>query len=261
MKQATSEILLSASALGPGERARMKCPACGGGTSGEDSLSLALSEEGTVMWNCFRATCSFSGHRGGARVDSRKRFTPRTQSVRPYRGELRHLEPEEEQFLLERIGWTEEHRAMARPMYAPEESRYALPIFGPMGTRRGYVLRSYDDVKTKALTRLELPEPHMSWYMHKSDTPVVVVEDIPSAVRVALYSNALALNGTGVSPGYANEIAAHTRSVVWALDADATGEAIKLHRKFGMLFDNSRIQILECDFKDMPEKEIKEMLE
>lgn len=256
----TNEILMSAAGLEPGEQMRVLCPSCRGGNSGEHSLSLTVDESGGVLWHCFRAACGISGKRGGTRF-VRTRHKPRREATRPFRGELTMLEDEHENTLQERIGWTEEHIAMARPRWAPEKERFAFPILGPMGDRRGYVLRSYTGEEPKALTRMDKAEPHLSWYRFRSKCPTtVVVEDIPSAVRAAKYVNAVALCGTGCGPDYANEIAAHTQDVVWALDEDATTLALKLHRRYGMLFHSSQVLPLSMDLKDMAEKDLAELL-
>ena len=45
----------------PGEQ-RVLCPKCHGGSQGEKSLSVSIDEERrTAKWNCFRASCGYSG--------------------------------------------------------------------------------------------------------------------------------------------------------------------------------------------------------
>jgi hypothetical protein len=130
-----------------------------------------------------------------------------------------------------------------------------------MGVRRGYVLRSYEsEVRPKTLTRMDVEEPHLSFYHEHSMLPCIVVEDIPSAVRASFYLNAVALCGTGCPANYANEIAAHYPNVVWALDQDATAESIKLTRRYNLLFDSSATLPLPCDLKDMGEAQIASLL-
>ena len=256
----TSDLMLTAASLGAGEKQRILCPFCGGGRTGQKSMDLSRLDDGVVVWNCHRASCKESGARGDGNL-VRTRHTPRKQTTKPYTGELLMLDDEQERYLEETIGWTAEHLLMGAPRWAPEDSRYAFPVYGPMGTRRGYVMRSYAGAEPKALTRMDMAEPHMSWYRHNGDASVaVVVEDIPSAVRAAKYVNAVALCGTGCGPDYAHEIAAHTPNVVWALDADATAMAVKLHRKYALMFLTSRVQPLGCDIKDMQEADVAQLL-
>lgn len=257
------QILLEAAELEPGERKRIVCPTCGGGTTRERSLSVGRTDDGAPIWNCFRGSCPERGG-GEARASLvRTRHTPKRTTVKPYQGELRFCEDAELAFLAERIGWHEPHWELGRPFYAPEDDRYAFPILGPLAARRGYVLRAYDGREPKALTRMEVDEPHMSWYRRPSveGTIVVVVEDIPSAVRAGLYAPAVALCGTGVSADYAAEIAGLYPRVVWALDADATALALQLKREHSLLFNESRVLVLEKDIKDMEEEEVKQLME
>ena len=254
------DVLLEADNLANGETLRTMCPWCQGGTRGERSLSITRDDRGLV-WQCFRTKC---GRRGATNsvAAPRVRQQPRQTTVRPYLGPLSYLTEEQEQFLEGRIGWTELHRTIGRPMWAEEKGRYAFPIFGPLGQRRGYVLRAYDGSEPKALTRMELEEPHISWYVGRREpSDVVVVEDIPSAVRIAPYRNSASLCGTGLGPDYALELAAHTRRIVLALDADATAEAIRVAGKYRLMFESVEIMVLDQDFKDMDESLVRTKLE
>lgn len=255
-----SEILLEAAGLEDEGHVRIVCPTCGGGSSKERSLSLRRTE-GTVLWNCHRASCNergASGDRGSYFVRTKQEDSePRRARITPYEGELVHLPEEWLDYLEEKIGWTTEHMAKGRAMLAAGEDRVAYPIFSPLGYRRGWVLRSYDpSERTKTLTRMDVEEPHLSWYRHVNNASCVVVEDIPSAVRASLYTDSVALCGTGCNREYAMEIAAHYKDVVWALDADATDQAIRLMRKYALLFESSRVLTLENDLKDTEEKEL-----
>jgi hypothetical protein len=251
--------------LEDGETKRVLCPFCNGGGSGEKSCNITQRED-TTLWNCHRASCLENGATGGRRnfihIKSSDKEN-RKQRFTPYEGQLEHLSQEWLEFLKAKIGWTAEHIGLARPMYAIDEDRVAFPIYSPMGRRRGWVLRSYasDAGRWKALTRMDSETPHMSWYRQQNTSRVVIVEDIPSAVRVAQYADAVAINGGGIGPEYAREIAAHYTSVVWALDADATATAIAMHQKFSILFEQSRVQVLERDFKDESESNLEELLE
>jgi hypothetical protein len=256
-----AEVRLIAAALEEGEQTREVCPFCQGGSKGERSLNVTITD-GLTLYNCHRASCEEG--RGAIGTGNRVVRTTRKERVRkitPYEGELEYLDDEWVAYLRKTIGWHEGHLDIGRPFFAPEEHRVAFPIFSPMGMRRGWVLRSYQPFdKYKTLTRMDVDEPHLSWYRPNNSPHVVVVEDIPSAVRVAQYTDCVALCGSGCSLDYAMEIAAHYRNVVWALDADATAHALRLMRQHAMLFDTSRVIVLERDFKDEKEERLMEIL-
>lgn len=257
-----SEVKLIASELADGETVREVCPFCQGGTSGEKSLNVTV-DDGAILWNCHRASCLEAGGIGnGTLVRTSERREPRKARVTPYEGELTYLTDEWKDYLAQKIGWKGWHLEEGRPMFAPEDNRVAFPIFSPMGLRRGWVLRSYEPYdKYKTLTRMDVEEPHLSFYRPNNTPHVVIVEDIPSAVRASRYADAVALCGGGLGLDYAWEIAAHYDTVVWALDADATTTALRLHSKYRMLFKGgSSVLVLERDLKDEQEERLCEML-
>lgn len=256
------EIRLLALELGEGEGAYTDCPSCGR----KGKFSILMSDDG-VIYHCFRASCSLHdggklSTKGSARL-VRTRQPRRKQKFTPFTGELCYLDDEWKEYLRTKIGFASYHLSASGVMFAPEEHRVAFPIYNPMGRRRGWSLRSYSaGVTAKVLTRMDNDEPHLSWYMTRPEEGgVLVVEDIPSAVRASAYTNAVALCGTGCNYDYASEIAAHTRAVTWALDADATAEAILLHRKYSLMFTASGVLTLPKDLKDFEESELKEFLD
>lgn len=255
-----AEVKLIASELGDGETVREVCPFCNGGSSGERSLNVTV-DGGAILWNCHRASCLESGGTGGQLVRT-SQGPKREKKLAPYDGALECLTNEWKDYLARKIGWTEWHMEQGLPRYAPDEDRIAYPIFSPMGLRRGWVLRSYEPFAAcKTLTRMDVEEPHLSYYRPNNTPRIVIVEDIPSAVRAAKYTDAVALCGGGLGPDSAMEIASHWDSVLWALDADATVSAIRLHMKYKVLFKHrSQVLILERDLKDEEEERLCEIL-
>lgn len=254
------ELRLLAADLEEGENRYTDCPSCG--RAGKFSI---MRDNGRAVYHCFRASCDL--HEGGSfSVNGqrlvRTRQQPKKQKFTPFEGELEHLDDEWELYLCKHLGFTAEHLAIGRLMYAPDEHRIAFPIFSPLGRRRGWSLRSYSGDEPKALTRMDCDEPHLCWYVTAPETgSVLVVEDQASAIRAARYVNAVALLGTGCNADYAAELAAHARHVTWALDADATQQSIRLHRKYGIMFESSRVMVLERDLKDMGEGDLRRMLQ
>tara|TARA_R110000765_G_scaffold49367_3_gene100382 strand:- start:5880 stop:6470 length:591 start_codon:yes stop_codon:yes gene_type:complete len=177
----------------------------------------------------------------------------------PYTAPLQALDDEWSDYLGHLLGFTDWHINKAR-VRQTDDGRVAYPILGPSGIRRGNVIRAYDGREPKALTRMDMAAPHTSYYPCAGATTWVLVEDIPSAVRVSKFANALALCGTGLTAEALHELAAVTRDVVWALDADATGTAIANHMRHKVYFDTSSVLTLDADFKNMTDEEIKQCL-
>jgi len=185
------------------------------------------------------------------------------RNTRRWNGDLEELSDEWRAYLGSKVGFDSWHINVSGALFAPREQRVAYPIFDPMGMRRGWLLRAYDNRDLKALTYPErTDEPHLSYYRSRvGEARVVVVEDIPSAVRAARYTNAVALLGTGVRFDDAMELASHFREVTWALDKDAARLSLKWHLKYGGLFQQSEILLLEKDLKDMAEDDLAKLLE
>jgi hypothetical protein len=260
------QVKLIGESLDDGETYRGSCPSCG-----RDDVFTVSKDGDCILFNCYRASCAYHGRIGGihSTVSSRVILEvpeKRKKKISPFTGELEELNEYWRQYLRDSIGWTDSHITLGSPYYAPNEGRIAYPIYGPMGTRRGWILRYYgdSDPQRKAITRLDVAEPHISWYRVQPMVPnpkAIIVEDIPSAVRAAMYvPNAIAINGTGVGEEYAQEISAHVREVIWALDKDATAMAIKWHKRYSIHFDKSQVLVLDKDIKDMDEESLKELL-
>lgn len=260
MGDVLKEIALIAEGVQDGETKRLACPECS-----RDSTFTITRTGPSVVYNCYSAHCSCAGYLGRGRRLNLEVKDARKQTFHPYRGQLMELTASQRLFLSQRIGWDRWHVDLAQPKYAPTEDRFAYPVFGPMGVRRGWVLRSYDascSSRWKALTRMDVAEPHMSWYRRDVlDPRVIVVEDIPSAVRAAKYwPNVVAINGGGLGPTYVQEITAHNgRRITWALDGDATNTALKLHRKYSLFFEGSQVLVLNEDIKDLDEQELQQL--
>lgn len=89
----------------------------------------------------------------------------------------------------------------------------------------------------------------------------MVVEDIPSAVRVSMCGvNAVALLGTILNIEKATEIAEFSGPVTLALDQDATEKSFHHARRWGLLWDEVQVLPLQKDFKDMTDEQIQEKL-
>lgn len=258
MNTTSKHVMLEATGLEPGARMRIRCPACQGGSKRAKTLSIMRHEDGSTYWSCWRNSCSEWGRDGVATNLVRNRIAP--PRPKPYRKSLVKLTEDQRKELGGTIGWDEDHCTAARVRWAEDDNRFAFPIFSPLGAIRGYVLRSYDpSAFPKALTYMDTPEPHLSWYRGPTET-LVVVEDIPSAVRASRYASAVALCGTSISKADILELARNVDNVVWALDADALGTSIKHNRNTNLIFDTTLTLPLESDLKDMAEPALRTLL-
>lgn len=252
--------------LDPGQSVRIVCPFCGGGSSGERCMSLKLDEAtGLLLYHCFRGNCGESGVIGNGApnlVRTSKRFVPYdTRSLvdgfTPSGWEALDAWGLPASAVIP-AGWCTDH----------DKGRMAIPVRGPHYELRGYVLRATDGRTPKVLTGRILDDcPFQSWEFTGSpvaNQSLIIVEDIPSATRLRLRGrDALALLGNTPSDAALDEIRvickARGRTPYFALDPDATAQAIKLSRVYG-LRGECAVLVLSKDFKNMTDKEIDDCL-
>jgi hypothetical protein len=261
-----------AESLGVGQWASRMCPDCEGGESKERSLSLNVQQNGIIEYYCHRSACGFKGtiyiNPAEARLGIISRDpVPRQRPV--LEEPVAPLSEREEAFFLSRYGIHTTHERIYRT-----DTRYALPILRPDGTRRGFITRrpydgspadtaanrNHPNWSTKTLTYLEVEEPCQSWYGYGET--VIIVEDPLSAMRIVSFkpsSRAVAILGTGVNAAKIGEIQRLSRHVQIALDADATSQAFTMARKWGNAFATCRVCVLSKDIKDSTDEELSQL--
>ena len=254
MTQHRGDIALIGTNLGEGDSLREICPACGGGSSMEKSLSVTR-REGHLVWQCFRAKCDEAGATGG--VQGPRAVVKPKRAV--WNGRTYELPDDVKEKLTRMWGISEVKNWWWTTDYG---GRVAMSVRSPKFTHRGWVLRAITDVKgPKALTYINEGEQGMSWYKTSPHTGTVVVEDIPSAVRASKYVNSVALLGTGIGMDRAIEIAENApRPLIVALDQDATDQSFRWARKYALLWGDVRVQVLRKDIKDMEDTDVGHML-
>jgi hypothetical protein len=262
-----------AESLGVGQWASRMCPDCEGGASKERSLSLNVQQNGVIAYYCHRNACGFKGtiyiNPAEARLGVHDAHPlPRQRPV--LEEPVAPLSEREKAFFLSRYGINDTESKIYRT-----DTRYALPILRPDGTRRGFITRRpYDGSpgdtaanrndyhwSNKTLTYLEAEEPCQSWYGHAKEgySDVILVEDPLSAMRIVEFKPtwcAVALLGTGVNAEKIAEIQRKVEHVYIALDADATGQAFAMARKWGSAFASCRVIVLSKDIKDSTDEEL-----
>lgn len=252
------EITLAANDLSIGDTLRIVCPQCNGGSGNEKSLTVTLSDEGHVIWNCFRAKCEYKGATGvSASLSQRATKIPEKPKIHEI--STSELSVQYLEWIRDKWGIIEPRHWYYTPMYG---GRIAMSVRGPKGQHRGWVLRDVSGrARAKALTFMDSNEEGISWYRTSPNAPTVLVEDIPSSVRAGQYMNAIALLGTGVGLSRAVEISDNApRPIVIALDQDATEQSFKILKNYALMWEDTRILPLHKDFKDMTENELKRTL-
>lgn len=257
-----ASVALEAAMHGPGVSFRMVCPICGGGSSEELSLSVTTQDDGAVLYKCHRASCDAHGVVQGS--GNFVRTKPPTSVKVPER--FMDLVPLNET-LYDWIyaNWlitASDATDIGKFKFDTESGRIAMPMFAHDHKLNGWVLRATDrKVSPKTLNVVtEGALPH-SYYGDRNDlSTLYIVEDIPSAVRLARYGQTLALCGTHLGIGALVDLVGTRYDHVWiALDADATQKAIAMRGGLAPFLNDVWVQVLNRDVKDMTEQEVKEL--
>jgi len=287
--QSRAVVVALAQQLGAGQYGSQLCPECGGGASKERSMSLNIEQNGVIKFYCHRAACGFAGQAYTtpgtfSPVPTNVAVLANVSRLSPLSADLYQLSDKEVAFFKSRYNLVDTS-AVRR-----SANRYALPINAPDGTIRGWITRraypdspAYTDAtpsEPKALTFMEKDEPVLSWYTHaahKADghtrdkiNATYLVEDQLSAMRLIQYfetikryggAHVVALLGTGLNAQKVGEIQrnANSRRVNFCLDADATGHAFAMARKFGQAFHECGVIVLDKDLKDSTDDELSKL--
>lgn len=264
--QQQREILLSFGELAVDETAvNTTCPFCHGGLSRDNSFSVTRKSEG-YLYNCYRATCKARGFIPTILADTgntpRRKFSPRH-----FREVLTQLPSEVKTYLMERFHLTSEELSTANCRWAPKVTRVVWPITNSNNRVVGHMTRGY-----KEFHNFEKGEPKAIAYWGNDcsklyfphtevkDGPIVVVEDIISAIRVARHMRSVAMLGTIFNDNTVNELRQHSDSIWLGFDPDAVKLAIKAKQKYNAFFVDIRVIQFPDDPKDMGEEELREFL-
>lgn len=241
------------------------CPSCKGGATKEGSLSVSRSR-GSLLFNCHRASCKFSGViiltagvgsvNSGATTTRSKTYIPTT-----------HLSETATKLLAEEFRLTGEAIDLAGIKSVKGDSgfysgRVCFPIYGPDSRERGASYRSYDGATPKSIIRLDEDGIALSWYIRKRKSrALVIVEDQVSAIRVSSFYDSVALLSTNFSEAKVKEVKARGYSRVFlCLDNDATAVAVRLAVALRTQLPQLRIIGLPKDIKNMDKEEFESFL-
>jgi hypothetical protein len=233
-----------------------ECPNCG-----EKKFSVTNRDGSGYLYNCFRASCGCRGYiplGGKSLFATDAPIAPREES-RPYSGPLYAPNPEDLVLLNAVYGFTPEHVSRSGVRFTIDGNA-AYPIYANDRTVKGTHLRyrKFSPGRAKAYTHMNSQTvTKSSWYTSPAGCPsLMIVEDIPSAVRASHYMDTMALLGTSLDPRDIPLIAAKYTEVFVALDPDADEAALRVRNWLAGWVDWLYVMKLPRDIKDMREEEL-----
>lgn len=240
--------------LAVGETRQITCPFCG--AQHERSLGVTRAPEG-IVYRCWRAKCRAKGFIGSSSTDYLPDWENRkTKAKKPkiFDEETTALPDEYIDMLYDKYTLTEKELIRNGFLYAPNIDRVIMPIYNAMGYKVGVVARTYDKnpFGPKTINYLEDGRAHLHYARtaHVQSNTAVLVEDIPSAIRVSRYAKGVALLGHALCDATAEEVEETSTDLIVALDPDAVDKAIKLKKKYQLYFNSIRVRVLSSDPKD-----------
>lgn len=229
---------------------RTVCPACGGGSTHEVSLSIRDVEGGLLKkLSCWRASCGFWGFVSlpGAAVCTRKmkQAEPFSRPTVDIHGQLADKLELDYGLSVRRLtlrGWRMED------CLTPT---LVIPIRAYNGDIRGHITRTFEDPK-RVFTFKETARPFVDYWPQMGASKTVIVEDCLSAARLhQLGYTAVSLMGTNMSVDDAREINFYSPWPVYlALDRDAFDKSLKLAKRHRHVLNMQPI-CLDKDIKNM----------
>lgn len=270
------EIQREAAELPKGGETRIVCPHCGGGNSGERSLSIKRTKEFVASYTCWRATCDLGFGsvtlRGDGKLLYNSKMAPK--DVKKYDRGVRSapLLERHSRYLKRYYGLTDDLLAYGQVKSTERDGRIIFGIFSPDRRKRGKTVRMYKELLTTNSAAVTLPKcinelssenaVSQSWYykgreLRKKTDTLIVVEDIVSALRINPYYDSVALLGTVFSPAKQREIRMQKyKNVIMCLDKDATRTAARYSKTAGVNVPGLKVKFLNKDIKNMSEEEI-----
>lgn len=252
----------------------MICPACNGGRSSERTFIITRTDHG-LLFKCHRASCTAYGFVRSIGSELVKGTRPRNRrpKAKPYTRDTVPLPPEQQGWLSTQFHISLQMLELEGWKWNDETQRVIIPIRDIRMAELGHNARYWPEldglrlgnVGPKSITYwndLDCVKYHMPIREQRGDT-LTLVEDQPSAVRLAQDTDALALLGTHVT----NQLAATIQSmrysrIVLVLDNDATLKALKIKQQLGLFFNRFDVVPLEGpDIKDMTVDEYNRFLE
>lgn len=258
----SNDMSMLALSLPVGETMRDVCPKCGGGSDNERTFTMSRVSSGEVRYYCHRASCGHKGIAGTSPLDDR--------------GEV--ARPESHQYrrrsrlpTLEEADWFRSTFGMNPPPSTridAKNNRWMYELREVTGRGWGHLGRSYHGLQPRALMYWhDKTEPNqLAWcrrnYIGRVVDSVVLTEDVVSAMKMSLYTDAASLMGTNLSDRKMGQLLQHVRGTIYlALDPDAAGQ-IATARAVRELSAACTVKVIQltADPKDMTYTELGEAL-
>lgn len=268
-----------------GQSDRIVCPLCKGGSTHEKSMSIYRPNHFSVHTTCYRASCDYGSRMlkiraiDGVPINRYSKLAYRETS----RKELPM--PPTTKLTKRRKTWLnnnlllDDYKLAYGRVSATNDGRVVYTIFGPERQVRGKVVRDYHAKNKRTTTSFEpftIPKSVnykykendvlQSWYFkdrhaRKASDTLIIVEDIPSALRCIDYCDSVALLGTSFTLEKQKEIKNMGYKATYiCLDPDANKKALKLAKNSTVL-PNMKIKFLDKDIKNMTHEELKTFME
>jgi len=271
-----NEVKLLGADLDVDERSEhLLCPACNGGRSSERTFIVTRTGTG-LLYKCHRASCGVKGFARSIGSEMVKGYAKRKASkprAKPYTREMIAIPDDRSELLWNMFYINQETQHREGWKWNEETQRVILPIRDARRAELGHNARYWREldamdlrsVGPKSITywnKLDVVKYHMPIRQQRTDT-LTLVEDQPSAVRLAQDTDTVALLGTHVTAELARTLQAMKYSrIVLALDNDATLKALKIKQELCLFFNQfDVVPLAGPDIKDMTVDEYKQFLE
>lgn len=240
--------------LQEGQRIRTNCPSCGG----RNTFSVTR-KSGDVLWNCYKASCGFSGafKKKLSMEGIRKRLASRTEPVRASEFTLPDsfictLLPEHIEYL------SNNNATGAEVRLDTDENRVVFLIRDPdTGDLLGAVGRAMHRDRIPKWKRYDR-QPDLMYFVGDS-SHAVLVEDCASACSVAKAGyTGVALLGTSLHDAHIAKLLRFDQITV-ALDRDASKKSLVIKNKL-QAFVPTRVRLLPEDLKYFSSKDVQKIL-
>ena len=211
------------------------CPSCGGGQSGERTLSVTRNGS-QLLWHCHRASCGFKGSSGSRSVTLGSTSHAEPVSVRGVVGrDLQRtaisIPDSAREYLSSELHITNRHITKWNLGWDEQSSRLIQPVMDYHGNNLGCALRALDGRQPKSLTHTE--QGAIAWHVNPTTSGLIIVEDIFSAIRAADYLSSVALLSTHLNDDRIEAIKHSGLSPVYlALDGDVYPQVIRYCQRF-----------------------------